>query len=229
MSNVSAKTAILAILSIILRGVQMDQSNSSQPSMPLPKQWSKTLRTLTIPIPLLLGLSACSPGGDLKTLPPVADQDYHLGAGDQIRVITYDEPQLTNTFTVGADGSVAIPLVGTVQASGLTTNQLAAAITSSLANSKMISQPSISVEVAAYRPISVLGEVNHPGQYPYEPGMTTLDAVALAGGFTYRAVTAYAEDLRSDGYGEGQALQGRIEPGSNLEPGDVITVYERYF
>ncbi len=184
---------------------------------------------LAIPASVLFVLAGCTPGGNLAMLPPAADQNYHLGAGDQIRVITYDEPQLTNTFTVAADGSVSIPLVGSLPASGLTTNQLAGAITASLTNSKLLSQPSVSVEIAAYRPISVLGEVNHPGQYPYEPGMTTLDAVALAGGFTYRAVTDYANDQRSKGTGAGQATEGRIEPGSVLEPGDVVTIYERYF
>jgi polysaccharide export outer membrane protein len=184
---------------------------------------------LAIPASVLFALAGCAPGGNLAMLPPAADQNYHLGAGDQIRVITYDEPQLTNTFTVAADGSVSIPLVGSLPASGLTTNQLAGAITASLTNSKLLSQPSVSVEIAAYRPISVLGEVNHPGQYPYEPGMTTLDAVALAGGFTYRAVTDYANDQRSKGDGSGQATEGRIEPGSILEPGDVVTIYERYF
>lgn len=207
----------------------MTRFNPARTGMASSKQWPKWWRALAIPAPILLAVSACSPGGNLAMLPPVTDQNYHLGAGDQIRVITYDEPQLTNTFTVGADGSVSIPLVGNLPASGLTTGQLATAITASLTGSKLLSQPSVSVEIAAYRPISVLGEVNHPGQYPYEPDMTTLDAVALAGGFTYRAVTDYAKDLRSNGYGSNQAVEGRVEPGSKLEPGDVVTIYERYF
>jgi polysaccharide biosynthesis/export protein len=186
-------------------------------------------RLCALSVSLILALAACTPGSNLAQLPPASDPDYHLGPGDQVRVITYDEPQLTNTFTVDADGTVSIPLVGAIRASGLTSSQLASAITSSLSGSKLISQPSVSVEIAAYRPISVLGEVNRPGQYPYEPGMTTLDAVALAGGFTYRAVTGYAGDLRSDGNTPGHAVQGRVDPGATLEPGDVITIYERYF
>lgn len=203
-----------------MKNLDIAQAGNSSP---------RRLRTLALPASLVLALSACSPGANLAQLPPASAPDYHLGPGDQIRVITYDEPQLTNSFTVGADGTVSIPLVGTIQASGMTANQLASAITSSLSGSKLISQPSVSVEIAAYRPISVLGEVNHPGQYPYEPGMTTLDAVALAGGFTYRAVTGYAGDLRSNGNGADHAVQGRVDPGSTLEPGDVITIYERYF
>jgi polysaccharide export outer membrane protein len=180
-------------------------------------------------VPILLSLAGCAPGSNLAMLSPPTDESYHLGSGDQIRVITYDEPQLTNTFTVGDDGKVAFPLVGPMNASGLTPSQFASNISAALVDSKLISQPSVSVEVTTYRPISVLGEVNHPGQYPYQPGMTTLDAVALAGGFTYRAVTGYASDWRSSGQGASGATEGKIDPGSKLEPGDVITIYERYF
>ena len=80
--------------------------------------------------------------------------------------------------------------------------------------------PSVSVEIAEYRPISVLGEVNRPGQYPYQPGLTMLGAVALAGGFTYRAVTSYGTDIRPDGSG-GNTIKGRIAGDTHLEPGDV--------
>jgi polysaccharide biosynthesis/export protein len=180
-------------------------------------------------VPILLSLAGCAPGGNLAMLSPPTDESYHLGSGDEIRIITYDEPQLTNTFTVGDDGKVAFPLIGSMNASGLTPSQFASNISVALVDSKLISQPSVSVEVTTYRPISVLGEVNHPGQYPYQPGMTTLDAVALAGGFTYRAVTGYASDWRSSGQGASGATEGKIDPGSKLEPGDVITIYERYF
>jgi polysaccharide export outer membrane protein len=71
--------------------------------------------------------------------------------------------------------------------------------------------------------------VNHPGQYPYQPGMTMLDAVALAGGFTYRAVTSYATDVRTLGSNGGQVVKGKIRNDSRLEPGDVVTILERYF
>ena len=61
----------------------------------------------------------------------------------------------------------------------------------------MLRKPSVSVEVATYRPIYVLGEVNKPGQYPYQPGMTVVSAAAVAGGFTYRAVEDYASVVRT--------------------------------
>ncbi len=180
-------------------------------------------------VPMTLSLAGCMSVGGSSMLPPPADESYHLRPGDQVRIITYDESQLSNNFTIGDDGTVAFPLIGTIKASGLTTSQFASAIASSLEKGQIISQPSVSVQVAEYHPISVLGEVNKPGQYPYQPGMTMLDAVALAGGFTYRAVTSYASDMRSNGDESGNAVEGKILPESKLESGDVITIYERYF
>jgi len=184
---------------------------------------------------LLLGmgiaLSGCMPDSDLPLLPPPTNTTYQLGAGDQVRVITFDVPQLTNTFTVGDDGSIAFPLVGTVQAEGLSSKGLASEISSELIHKNLMPNPSVSVEIAQYRPISVLGEVNHPGQYPYQPGLTMLGAVALAGGFTYRAVTSYATDIRPNttSGSAGGTVKGRIEGNSRLQPGDVVTILERYF
>jgi polysaccharide export outer membrane protein len=187
--------------------------------------------TMALGPALLLTLSGCMPGGDLPMLPPPTSTTYQLGAGDQIRVITFDVPQLTNTFTVGDDGTIGFPLVGTVAAEGLTAKDLASEISSELIHKDLMPNPSVSVEIAQYRPISVLGEVNRPGQYPYQPGLTMLGAVALAGGFTYRAVTSYATDIRATGPegSGGGTIKGRIEGGTRLEPGDVVTILERYF
>jgi polysaccharide export outer membrane protein len=173
----------------------------------------------------LLILTGCAQGGNLQPLNDPVAASYHLGVGDQIRVITYGDAQLNNNFTVGEDGKISSPLVGSIAASGSTTDELASAIAKSLE----IKPKFVSVQVVQYHPISVLGEVNHPGQYPFQPGMKMLDAVALAGGFTYRAVTDDASDLRSNAQATGTPIEGRIERSSTLEPGDVITVYERYF
>ena len=185
----------------------------------------------TVLLSLGVALSGCMPDSDLPILPPPTNTTYQLGAGDQVRVITFDVPQLTNTFTVGDDGTIGFPLVGTVQAGGLTSKGLASELSYELIHKNLMPNPSVSVEIAQYRPISVLGEVNRPGQYPYQPGLTMLGAVALAGGFTYRAVTSYATDIRADGPGGSgsNTVKGRIEGGTHLEPGDVVTILERYF
>jgi polysaccharide export outer membrane protein len=174
-------------------------------------------------------LAGCATGSGLPVLAQAPAVDYRLGAGDQVRIITFDESQLTNTFVVGADGKISFPLLGDISASGLTTSQLAADISGELKKGGYITAPSVSAQVTEYRPISVLGEVNHPGQYPYQPGMTMLDAVALAGGFTYRAVSGSATDWRQQGDNSGNAVEGELTPGSTLQPGDVLSISERYF
>jgi len=177
----------------------------------------------------LLLLAACSPTGNLPALTSPDAQAYHLGAGDQLRVITYNDPQMTNTFTVADDGRIAFPLVGTVDAAGLTTDGLASRLSGVLSEKGVLHKPSVSVEVVQYRPIFVLGEVSHPGEYRYIPGMTMQSAVALAGGFTYRAVTSTAEDVRTEGTPDGKPIRGKIRTDSILQPGDVVTIFERWF
>ncbi len=123
-------------------------------------------------------------------------------------------------------GNIALPLVGAVHASGLTSGELEAAVGNALQRGKFVHHPSVAVEVIAYRPIYVLGEVNKPGQYPYQPGMTVVTAVAVAGGFTYRAIEDYASVVRTV---DGKAVEGRARRQAFVAPGDVVTVFERRF
>lgn len=170
-----------------------------------------------------LGLSGCITA--LPPLPP-AETAYRLGPGDRIRVITFGEQQLTGEFRVSDSGDIALPELGTIHATGLTAHQLARHIAAALRAAKLFTNPSVSVEVIAYRPIFVLGEVNHPGQYPYQPGMTVVTAVAIAGGFTYRAIEDKFSVVRTV---DNHTVEGRAFRGTRLEPGDVLTVLERVF
>jgi polysaccharide biosynthesis/export protein len=176
---------------------------------------------------LVLLLVGCSgPGSDLPPLPVAGPPDYNLEPGDQVRIITFGEDTLTGDFRVNNSGNIALPLVGAVHAAGLTSADLEAAVGAALRRGKLVHNPSVAVEVIAFRPIYVLGEVNKPGQYPYQPGMTVVTAVAVAGGFTYRAVEAYAGVVRTI---EGKSVEGRASRQSTVQPGDAITVFERRF
>ena len=183
-------------------------------------------RLAILALPALLALGACTPGRDL---PPIADyhnEGYRLGGGDQVRIITFGEDQLTGEFRVDDQGRVALPLLGSVSAAGLSPQELEAKITAGLKSRNLLRNPSVSVEVLAYRPVFVLGEVAKPGQYPYQPGMTMLTTVAVAGGFTYRGVQDYADVVRTN---KDVAQEGLITPRSFVAPGDVIKVFERRF
>ena len=174
-------------------------------------------------------VAACQPGSDLPPVPDYLVDRYELGSGDQIRIITFGEDQLTGDFRVGDDGDIALPLLGNLHVAGLTTEQVDQRIASGLRTRNLIRDPSVSTEVIRYRPIFVLGEVTRPGEYPYQPNMTMLTAVAVAGGFTYRAVESYAEIIRTIGGHNRQPVVGLIRPSSFIAPGDVVKIFMRRF
>jgi len=178
------------------------------------------------PSALLMFLVACAPGSELPTLPPADAGTYRLGAGDVVRLITFGEEQLTGEFRVADSGTVALPLVGPINTAGRTPAELEQAVAEALRQGNLLRNPSVSAEVTAYRPIFVLGEVNKPGQYPYQPGMTVVTAAAVAGGFTYRAVQGYASVVRNK---DGEMTEARASRQALLQPGDVVTVFERRF
>ena len=156
---------------------------------------------------------------------PQAASEYTLGPGDKLRVTVHDSPDLTGEFLVGGSGMVSMPLIGDVRAEGLTLRQLADSIASKL-TPDYLKNPRVSIEVLNFRPFDIIGEVNKPGSYPYRPGMTILNAVAIAGGFTYRAnkSSMYIKRAKDP---EGQEVEATAE--TTVLPGDVIRVKERFF
>jgi polysaccharide biosynthesis/export protein len=174
----------------------------------------------------LLGLlTGCAPSG--SDLPPLVNTGaYHLGPGDRVRVLVYGDKELSDVLSIGNDGLISLPLAGNVEASGRTPGQLADAIAASLKQRGMIEDPSVAVEVASYRPIFILGEVMKPGQYPYEPDMTVIAAVSLAGGYTYRAIQSYEGVVRTQG---DKTTDGLAKPQDRLQPGDAITIFDRVY
>jgi polysaccharide biosynthesis/export protein len=154
-----------------------------------------------------------------------ASQDYRLDAGDKLRVTVFNEETLSGEFSVGSEGVVSFPLIGDVVAKGKTPQQLATEIQSRLADG-YLREPKVSAEISVYRPFFILGEVKAPGQYPYASGMTALNAVATAQGFTPRANKKLAY-IRSVNSTAEVAMQ--LTPDLKVRPGDTIRIGERYF
>ena len=150
---------------------------------------------------------------------------YHLDAGDKLRVVVYGQEGLTNTYAIDAGGSITMPLIGAVPARGRTPAGLAAEIGARLRGG-FIRNPSVAVEVEAYRPFFILGEVAAPGQYPYVPNMTVESAVAIAGGFSPRALRDRVTITHTDGSGTARYV---VPPGTSISPGDTVLVGERWF
>jgi polysaccharide export outer membrane protein len=188
-------------------------------------------------------VAVMQPQGDLDTLAygqpiyapspvayaglPVAsyDQQYRLDAGDKLRVVVYGQEGLTNSYAIDAGGSITMPLIGAVPARGLTPAGLASSIAGRL-RSGYIREPSVAVEIEAYRPFFILGEVAAPGQYPYVPNMSVESAVAIAGGFSPRAKRDVVTLTHTDPSGSIRAI---VPLGTPLSPGDTVLVGERWF
>ncbi len=121
-------------------------------------------------------------------LRPSESDGYRLGTGDTVRVTVFGETDLSGTFEIDSQGYVRLPLIGQIAAAGLSTYGLESRITDSLISGKYLLNPRVNVEVTTYRPFYIVGEISKPGEYPYVNAMTTQNAIALAGGFTDRAV-----------------------------------------
>src|SRR5262249_53756901 len=153
-----------------------------------------------------------------------ASPDYKLGPADQLRVTVFNEPGLTGQFVIGSQGTVAYPLVGDIRAAGLTVAEFTEALRTAL--SQYVRSPSVSVEVANYRPFFILGEVTRPGTYPYSIELTVLNAVATAGGFTYRANQRRVFIRHASESGE---RSYPLTPSTPVMPGDTVRIGERIF
>ncbi len=154
------------------------------------------------------------------------DPDYRLGANDRVRIIVFGQPTLTGEYTLDGNGMLAFPLIGNVEASGQTTSQLQQAIASRL-DPDYLRNPSVSAEVITRRPFYVIGEVQKPGNYPYVTDMTALNAVAMAGGYTYRARQNQLYIKRLDK--GGRMVRIEAKPETKVRPGDTVEIKERYF
>lgn len=150
---------------------------------------------------------------------------YRLASGDRLRIIVFGQDSLTNTYAVDGTGRISLPLVGMVDAYGLTTAELERRIEQRL-RAGYLREPRVAAEVEAYRPFFILGEVTTAGQYPYINGMTVQNALAVSGGFGPRAQRGWVDLTRIV---NGEPITGAVPITQPILPGDTITVRERFF
>ena len=150
---------------------------------------------------------------------------YKLGSGDKIRVTVFGHEDLSGEFEVDGSGNVSLPLIRNIKAEGLTPRELEQVVADRLSPDYLVN-PRVSVEVLNYRPFYIYGEVTKPGSFPYVNGMTVINAVAMAGGFTYRARTSKVRIIRAT---DPSRTPQDADKDTPVMPGDVIEVPERYF
>jgi polysaccharide export outer membrane protein len=153
-----------------------------------------------------------------------AQDTYILGAGDKIAIKVFGQEDLSIESFLGNSGSVNYPFLGEVKVAGLSIKQVELAITQGLKGDYLV-EPNVYVQVVEYRPFYIHGEVKKPGGYPYQPGMTINQAVALAGGLTDRAdkdkISLYREADKK--------LKQQASLEHNVNAGDTITIEQRFF
>ncbi|MDW3207323.1 MAG: polysaccharide biosynthesis/export family protein [Alphaproteobacteria bacterium] len=182
----------------------------------------RTIVRIVLSAIVVAGLTAACTGGPTPTgmAPDAGSYEYKLGAGDLIAINVFGDESLSGEQSLDGNGKLSLPLVGEVPAAGQTPMELQSTLEKEF--SEYMQSPNVTVRVIEYRPFYIVGEVRNPGSYSYVDGMTVVNAVALAGGYTYRA----AKDgfiLQRD---QENLLARDLTP---VRPGDVITVQERYF
>lgn len=193
------------------------------------------LRSWVATLAVAASLAACAPPSGpppaAPTLPApgantadLVSSTYRLGSGDRVKITVFRHEDLSGEFALDGAGNFAMPLIGEVQAYGLTTRELEARLQEKLQDGYLV-DPQVSVEVLNYRPFYILGEIKTPGAYPYVNGMTVLNAVALAGGFSYRAKQSDFMLQR----GGSNSASTEVQGDAALLPGDIVTVQERFF
>lgn len=185
---------------------------------------ARSMTKATLAAAMMAGLLAACAGHSMPSeqASDVAPNGYTLGSGDNLRIDVFGDESMSGERRIAGDGTLTLPLIGRVKAAGLTTHELKEELESQL--TEYMREPRVNVQMLTYRPVYIVGEVKQPGSYSYVDGMTVLNAVAIAGGFTYRA--------RQDKFViERKAKDKRVaaDPSTPLIPGDVVTVQERYF
>jgi protein involved in polysaccharide export with SLBB domain len=189
--------------------------------MPFMPRFPSLARAIAAIACLIPAAAGAHDGAPVRTSPAASVEDsYQLGTGDKVRVIVFGEDDLGGEFTIDGNGRISLPLIGQLAASGHTASALEQQIETKLADG-YVNNPRVSVQITTYRPFYVIGEVNHPGEYAYVNGMSALNAVALAGGYTQRSKESIIY-IRRNGSPEEEAVPA--DQMTRIYPGDVIRV-----
>lgn len=186
----------------------------------------RTSQLIAFLFAMVLGLSACASG-----TPPVAESSmdapsYRIGAGDRLKVTVFGEDSLSNDYVVTSVGDIAFPLLGAIPVEGKTVEASAQFLTSKLADG-YLNDPRVSIEVLNYRPFYILGEVSNSGEFAYRANLTATQAIALAGGYSYRADKNKVFIRRA---GETEERTYILKPDQPVWvlPGDTVRIGERF-
>ena len=200
-------------------------------------RYSRLLLIFTL-ASLAFGSLACSKRGvQVTEVPPPATDDTTLGPEDVFSVRVYGEEAMSGSHQIAPDGTINFPLLGAVQVNGLEPTEVAQKIQSELVERDLMRQPHVSVYVEEYgsKRVSVVGAVANPGTFPLEPGMTVVQAISMAGGFSSLAdrdatvvTRRINEEIVRYRVPVDRVTKGQAED-IEVAAGDIILVPERMF
>lgn len=151
--------------------------------------------------------------------------NYRLGTGDTISISVYDEKELNVEKARLSDaGTISVPMLSEIKVLGLTVSELESQVVEGL--KQYLVNPKVTVSIDEYRDFFVNGQVYKPGSFPYQPGLTVLKAVAIAGGFKDRASKSHVSIIKD---GDEKHTPVKADLGTLVMPGDIITVEESFF
>ena len=176
-----------------------------------------TVCILSLPGLLLAQLDSAQPLGD--------EGSYRLGPGDSLHITVFGENDLSRDVKLGADGRINYAFIGQIELAGQTIAEVEKTITARLLGDYLIN-PRVSVTMADYRPFFIKGEVNSPGSFAFQPGLTVSKAISLAGGLTERASDRKIYLIRD---GQGEASRAKVGLDELISPGDTIDIEQSFF
>lgn len=184
------------------------------------------LRNFFLTIAIAFGLTACA-----GSIPPVAQPSleapsYKIGAGDRLKITVFGEESLSNEYVVTSVGDIAFPLLGDLPVSGSTVAEASEMLTAQLATG-YVNDPRVSIEVLNYRPFYILGEVSKSGEYQYRAGLSAMQAIAIAGGYSYRAEKSRVF-IRHAGESQERTYILSDDRPVWVMPGDTVRIGERF-
>jgi polysaccharide export outer membrane protein len=182
----------------------------------MPTITSLCARALSLALILLLNQQAYAAG------------EYQLGSGDLISIQVFGEEDLTMEVKLGNNPTISYPFLGNIAVLNQTINQLETTIVKGLAGDYLI-DPLVNVSVKEYRPFFITGEVEEPGAYPYQPGLTLRRAISIAGGLTERASRSKMYVTKKDLLDSPLENRTVIKLKDSVSPDDVVTIEQSFF
>ncbi len=153
-----------------------------------------------------------------------AQAGYRLGTGDKLKVTVFGEEDASGEYEVDATGAISVRLLGRIQIKGMSVSEVEQVLIDQYRGRGFFKNPRISIELTNLRPFFILGEVEKRGSYPYVNGLTVAQAVAIAGGYTYRASRSRITIQRV-----GAPHEVPAQENDPVYPGDIVRVPERFF